>query len=275
MISLASQSKDIVALTIAGSDSSGGAGIQADLKTFAALKVYGASVVTVLTAQNTVEIRASEALAPDFIEQQIDAVCEDMPVKATKIGMLGNSQIISTVASALSRHRPGPLILDPVLTATTGKNLLDSDGLQALREQLLPRTKLLTPNLYEAGILAGTPTPHDEPTMRTVARALAKLGPAAVLLKGGHLGGGQCVDILWDGKQFHRFAAARHPSRNTHGTGCTLSAAITALLARGLDLVSAVADAKAYLNGAIAHADTLAVGKGSGPLQHFWSHPPG
>ncbi len=260
-----------IALTIAGSDGSGGAGIQADLKTFAALDVYGASVITVLTAQNTLGIRASVAIAPDFIGTQINAIGEDLAVKATKIGMLGNADIISAVALAISCHQLGPLILDPILAATTGRKLLNSEGLHALREELLPRTSLLTPNLYEAGILAGLPTPHDEAAMRTVARTLAELGAAAVLIKGGHLGGEQCIDILWDGENFHRFASARLPSRNTHGTGCTLSAAITALLARGLDLVAAVAEAKTYLYGAIAAADTLSVGKGSGPLQHFWS----
>ncbi len=265
-------SSSIIALTIAGSDGSGGAGIQADLKTFAALGVYGASAITVLTAQNTQRIRASEAVAPSFIEQQIDAICEDLPVKATKIGMLGTANIIHAVASAISRHQLFSLVLDPILAATTGRRMLDSDGLHALRAELLPHTRLLTPNLHEAGILTASPPPQNEQAMRTTARVLADLGPAAVLVKGGHLDSGECIDILWDGESFHRFAAKRHPTRNTHGTGCTLSAAITAQLARGLDLVTAVSQAKAYLNGAIAAADTLEIGQGSGPLQHFWSH---
>lgn len=256
-------------VTIAGSDSGGGAGIQADLKTFSALGTFGASVVTALTAQNTHGVRASHAPPPEFVGAQIDAVFEDLDVAAVKIGMLGSPALIEAVAAGLDRHRPAHVVLDPVMVAKGGDPLLPEDAVEALRTVLVPRATVITPNLPEAGVLVGRPAPEDEAGMRALLGPLAALGAEAVLLKGGHLVGEEAVDLLMHGGDVTRLAGARITTRNTHGTGCSLSSAIAAGLARGASLVEAVRAAKGWLTGAIAHADDLSVGRGHGPVHHF------
>lgn len=266
------------ALTIAGSDSGGGAGIQADLKTFSALGVYGASVVTALTAQNTCEVRAIHDVPDEFIAAQIDAVLDDIRIDAIKIGMLNRAEVIETVAAALERHRAGCVVLDPVMVAKSGARLLHADAVTALRQRLLPLATVLTPNLPEAGVLLNEPSPTDESQMTTACKRLAALGPRFVLLKGGHLDAPQSVDVLYDGKRIVHLPAARVSTHNTHGTGCTLSSAIAAYLARGLEVPEAVARAKEYVAAALRAADTLTVGKGQGPVHHFhalWHAHPG
>lgn len=258
-----------VALTVAGSDSSGGAGIQADLKTFAALGTYGASVITALTAQNTTGVQAIHDVPAAFIAAQMDSVLSDLRVGAVKTGMLSRREAIEAVAAGLGRHGVRTLVVDPVMVATSGDRLLASDAVEALRHLLLPRAALITPNLPEAAILLGEPVAADEAAMVRQGEALLGLGPAAVLVKGGHAGGPESVDILVTGEGVRRFAAARVATRHTHGTGCTLSSAVAAGLARGLDLGDAVAAAKAYLTAAIEAAEGVAVGRGSGPVHHF------
>ena len=263
-----------IALTIAGSDSGGGAGIQADLKTFSALGVYGASVITAVTAQNTRAVTAVHAIPVENIAAQLGAVFDDLAIAAMKIGMLGGPEVIATVASGL--HGRGlPVVLDPVMVAKSGDALLPEDAVTALRETLLPLAALLTPNLPEAARLLGIDEAASEEEMAAQGRALLALGPQAVLMKGGHGKGERCVDLLVTrGGETLRLEAPRRATRNTHGTGCTLSAAIAAGLAKGADLASAVREAHDYLQGAIAAADGLAVGSGHGPVHHFhavWS----
>jgi hydroxymethylpyrimidine/phosphomethylpyrimidine kinase len=265
-------------LSIAGSDPSGGAGIQADLKTFSALGVYGMAALSGLTAQNTCGVSAIEPLPPAFVAAQIDAVFADIRVDAVKLGMLGGADVVAAVADRLRRWRPPVLVVDPVMVAKGGAALLADAAVQCLREELLPLATVLTPNLPEAAALLGTAPPADLPAMREAARALHALGPAWVLLKGGHLPGMDCTDLLYDGHTFTRLPARRLPTANTHGTGCTLAAAVAAHLAHGLAVPQAVAQAKAYLTAAIAAADTLDVGHGHGPVQHFhawWGASPG
>jgi hydroxymethylpyrimidine/phosphomethylpyrimidine kinase len=257
-----------IAVTIAGSDSSGGAGIQADLKTFAALGVYGASVITALTAQNTKGIFATHAAPPDFITAQIDAVFSDLDIAAVKIGMLGNTAAIDAVAAGLERHRARNVVLDPVLVATSGEKLLHADAIGALRK-LIAQASVLTPNLPEAAVLLDAAIARDEDEMRRQAKTLLALGPGAVLIKGGHGSGPESVDLLVDTDACTRFAAPRIATSNTHGTGCTLASAIAAGLAKGDELHEAVRDAKAYVSAAIAAADRLEIGTGRGPLHHF------
>jgi hydroxymethylpyrimidine/phosphomethylpyrimidine kinase len=258
-----------IALTIAGSDSGGGAGVQADLKTFSALGVYGASVITALTAQNTRGVFAVHAVPVDFIAAQIDAVFSDLDIGAVKIGMLGNAAAIAAVAAGIERHRARNIVLDPVMAATSGEKLLRADAIDALRE-LIARTNVLTPNLPEAAALLDVPVARDELDMRRQARTLLALGPGAVLIKGGHGDGPESVDLLVEADECTRFAAPRVATRNTHGTGCTLSSALAAGLAQGKELREAVRDAKAYVSAAIAAADRLGVGSGPGPLHHFF-----
>ena len=258
-----------IALTIAGSDSGGGAGIQADLKTFSALGAYGASVITALTAQNTREVRAIHDVPSAFVAAQIDTVCEDIAVNAVKIGMLSRPEVIETVAAGLARHNLETVVLDPVMVAKSGDRLLQSEAVTALGEVLLPRALLITPNLPEAGVLLDAPPPRDETEMLAMAEALLRLGPRAVLLKGGHLDGPESVDIFYNGSEPVRLATPRIASTNTHGTGCTLSSAIAALLARGEGLIDAVNKAKHYVTAAIRAADGLTVGHGHGPVHHF------
>ncbi|MEW5422715.1 bifunctional hydroxymethylpyrimidine kinase/phosphomethylpyrimidine kinase [Amorphus sp. 3PC139-8] len=260
-----------IALTIAGTDPSGGAGIQADLKTFAALGVYGASVITALVAQNTQGVRAIHDVPVDFIRAEIDSVFDDLIVDAVKIGMLSKPAVIQTVADALDAHGAGQIVLDPVMIAASGDPLLDEDAIGHVRDVLLPRAHLITPNLPEAATLLDTETAETPEAMEAQAERLLALGPAAVLLKGGHGSGAQSADLLVsrDGGAPRWFVADRIATKNTHGTGCTLSSAIAAGLAKGLPLADAVAAAKTYLTEALAAADTLTIGKGRGPVHHF------
>jgi hydroxymethylpyrimidine/phosphomethylpyrimidine kinase len=259
-----------VAVTIAGSDSGGGAGIQADLKTFSALGVYGASVLTALTAQNTKGVFAVHAVPVDFIAAQIDAVFSDLRAGAVKIGMLANAPAIGAVAEGLDRHRQRNVVLDPVMSASSGESLLDPDSVDELRK-LISRARLLTPNLPEAAALLGAPIAQSEDDMRDQANGLLALGAAAVLIKGGHGEGPQSVDLLVEGDRCERFAAPRSATTNTHGTGCTLAAAVAAGLAKGEALGTAVARAKSYVSAAIAAADRLGIGSGRGPVHHFFA----
>ncbi|MFS8038000.1 bifunctional hydroxymethylpyrimidine kinase/phosphomethylpyrimidine kinase [Xanthobacter sp. AM11] len=260
-----------IALTIAGSDSSGGAGIQADLKTFSALGVFGASVITALTAQNTLGVSAIHDVPDGFIAAQMDAVFADLRVDAVKIGMLSRPGAIRTVAEGLARHRARPVVLDPVMVAASGARLLTDDSLAGLKAILIPMADLITPNLPEAAALLGAEPAQDEAQMRRQGEALLALGARAVLMKGGHGQGAESVDLLVEPAGVTRFAAPRHPTRNTHGTGCTLSSAVAAGLAAGLALPAAVARAKDYISGAIAAADRLDVGHGHGPVHHFFA----
>jgi len=257
-----------VALTIAGSDSSAGAGVEADLKTFSAFGVYGACVMTALTAQNTKGVFAVHDVPADFVAAQINAVFTDLDIGAVKIGMLANAAAIDVVAAALDRYRPRNIVLDPVMIASSGQRLLRENAIERLLE-LIRRADVLTPNLAEAAVLLDAPLARDESEMRAQAEALLALGVGAVLIKGGHGGGPESVDFLVHADGCLRLAAPRVPTRNTHGTGCTLASAIAAGLARGLPLGEAVRQAKDYLGAAIAAADRLGVGTGHGPVHHF------
>ncbi len=254
------------ALTIAGSDSGGGAGIQADLKTFMAHGVYGASAITAITAQNTVGVHAVLMLEPSLVVAQIEAVLDDIGADAVKTGMLGNASIIQAVADTLERYRVGRLVIDPVMVAKSGARLLEEDAIATLRARLLPLALVVTPNLPEASVLLNRPV-TDERDMQDAARDLHTLGPRYVLLKGGHLSGSDVVDLLYDGERFVTLRAPRLETNHTHGTGCTYAAAIAALIARGLPVEQAVRQAHAYLQDAIVHAP--AIGKGYGPVNHL------
>jgi hydroxymethylpyrimidine/phosphomethylpyrimidine kinase len=258
-----------IAVTIAGSDSGGGAGIQADLKTFSALGVYGASVITALTAQNTQGVRAIHDVPPDFIAAQIDAVFSDLKVDAVKIGMLSQVASIEAVAAGLERHGAKNIVLDPVMVATSGDRLLAPEAIDALRRRLIARASVITPNLPEAAALLDAPVARNEDEMRAQAQRLLALGAQAVLIKGGHGSGPESVDFLADASGVARLAAARVATRNTHGTGCTLSSAIAAGLAKGQLLPEAVRTAKDYVTAAIGAAGRLNVGQGHGPVHHF------
>jgi hydroxymethylpyrimidine/phosphomethylpyrimidine kinase len=258
-----------VALTIAGSDSSGGAGIQADLKTFAALGVYGASAITALTAQNTRGVTGVHHVPPDFVTAQIDAVFADLDVGAVKIGMVAEPGIVEAIASALERWRPAHVVLDPVMVATSGERLLSPDAVAALRDRLIPRATLITPNLPEAAALLDEAAAGDEAAVAAQGRRLLALGCGAVLIKGGHGEGIDSIDYLVDRDGITPLSAPRIATSNTHGTGCSLSSAIAAGLAKGADMASAVRDAKAFISAAIAAADRFSVGHGHGPVHHF------
>lgn len=258
-----------IAVTIAGSDSSGGAGIQADLKTFSALGVYGASVITALTAQNTLGVTAIHEAPPDFVRAEIDAVFSDLEVGAVKIGMLAGRELISVVADGLRRYTQERVVLDPVMVATSGDILLKAEAVQTLRDELFPLATIITPNLPEASWLLERKVEATRDSMLVAARELLSLGPKAVLIKGGHGDGSESVDLLLDEHGPSWLAAPRHATENTHGTGCTLSSAIAAGLAKGADLTGAVADAKAYVTAAIVAADRLKIGEGHGPVHHF------
>jgi len=258
-----------IALTIAGSDSSGGAGIEADLKTFSALGVYGASVTTALTAQNTKGVFAIHQVPADFIAAQIDAVFSDLDVSAVKIGMLGDTPAIDAVAVGLSSYGARNVVLDPVVLASSGASLLRPGAIVALRK-LIGKARVLTPNLAEAAVLLNLPLACDETVMQVQAQKLLALGAGAVLIKGGHGGGAESVDLLIEASgEVLRLAAPRIATANTHGTGCTLSSAIAAGLTKGLPLHAAAREAKAYVSAAIAAADRLGIGGGRGPLHHF------
>jgi hydroxymethylpyrimidine/phosphomethylpyrimidine kinase len=258
-----------IAVTIAGSDSSGGAGIQADLKTFSALGVYGASVIAALTAQNTTGVTAIHEVPPTFVTAQMDAVFSDLAVGAVKIGMLGNADVITAVAAGLERHQQRNVVLDSVMVATSGRRLLAPDAVEALRTQLLPRALVITPNLPEAAALLDDIEAANETEMLIQADRLVALGAKAVLMKGGHASGAESVDLLVTRTASIRVIGDRIQTRNTHGTGCTLSAAIAAGLAKGRGLTQAVRDAKEYITSAIAAADRLSIGSGHGPVHHF------
>jgi hydroxymethylpyrimidine/phosphomethylpyrimidine kinase len=258
-----------IAVTIAGSDSGGGAGIQADLKTFSALGVYGASVITALTAQNTQGVTGIQDVPPAFITAQIDAVFSDLKVDAVKIGMLSQPGVIEAVAAGLDRWQQRNVVLDPVMVATSGDRLISPEAIDVLKRVLIPRALLITPNLPEAATLLGGAIARDEDEMRAQAVRLVEQGARAVLIKGGHSESAESVDVLQAPGSFTRLATARIATKNTHGTGCTLSSAIAAGLAKGLDLVAAVREAKAYVSAAIAAADRLTVGSGHGPVHHF------
>lgn len=258
-----------IALTIAGSDSSGGAGIQADLKSFAACGVYGASVITALTAQNTMGVTAVHPVPAQFITAQVDAVFSDLDVKAVKIGMVAQSDVIAAIVAGLARWSPAYVVLDPVMVATSGDRLLQPDAIAALRRDLIPRADIITPNLPEAAALLDETVATDEAAIEAQGRRLLALGCKAVLIKGGHGAGAESIDYLVTQDRVVALAAPRTATKNTHGTGCSLSSAIAAYLAKGCDLESAVHRAKDYVSAAIAAADRLAVGRGHGPIHHF------
>jgi hydroxymethylpyrimidine/phosphomethylpyrimidine kinase len=258
-----------IAVTIAGSDSGGGAGIQADLKTFSALGVYGASVITALTAQNTRGVSGIHDVPPEFIAAQIDAVFSDFAVGAVKIGMLSQPAVIEAVAAGLDRWRQVNVVLDPVMVATSGDRLLNPQAIDVLKRVLIPRALVITPNLPEAAALIDAPIAQSEGAMRAQAERILAAGARAVLIKGGHGEGTESVDLMVEANSVTRLVAPRVPTGNSHGTGCTLSAAIAAGLAKGLDLAAAAQQAKTYVSAALAAADRLAVGAGHGPVHHF------
>ncbi|RXH19331.1 bifunctional hydroxymethylpyrimidine kinase/phosphomethylpyrimidine kinase [Bradyrhizobium guangzhouense] len=258
-----------VALTIAGSDSSGGAGIQADLKTFAALGVYGASAITALTAQNTKGVTGIHAVPADFVAAQIDAVFSDLDVGAVKIGMVAQAASIDAIASALARWKPRHVVLDPVMVATSGDRLLAAEAVAALRAKLMPLASVITPNLPEAAALLDEPVARSEAEIESQGRRLRSLGCRAVLIKGGHGEGAESTDYLVSADTTVALAAPRIATRNTHGTGCSLSSAVAAGLAKGEDLATAVRHAKSWISAAIASADRFSVGHGHGPIHHF------
>jgi hydroxymethylpyrimidine/phosphomethylpyrimidine kinase len=258
-----------IALTIAGSDSGGGAGIQADLKAFSALGVYGASVITAITAQNTCTVTAVQEVDTDVIAAQIEAVLGDLSVHAIKIGMLSSAQIISTVATHL-KDFTGPIVLDPVMVAKSGDLLLHNEAISTLISDLLPMATVLTPNLPEAAQLLGTKEATTSDQMIAQGKALLKLGPQSILLKGGHASGATCRDFLIKPTSVTELSAPRIATKNTHGTGCTLSSSIAAHLAKGNDLGTSVQAAHTYLQGAIIAADKLTIGAGHGPVHHFY-----
>jgi hydroxymethylpyrimidine/phosphomethylpyrimidine kinase len=258
-----------IALTIAGSDSSGGAGIQADLKTFAALRVYGASVITALTAQNTSGVTGIHPVPADFVTAQIDAVFSDLAVKAVKIGMVAQLATVDAISAGLKRWSPNHIVLDPVMVATSGGRLLAAEAVEALRTQLIPRAALVTPNLPEAAALLDEPVASSQAAIESQGRRLLSMGCRAVLIKGGHGQGAESIDYLFSGSGIVALAAPRIATKNTHGTGCSLSSAIAAGLAKGEDLETAVRHAKAWISTAIAAADRLDVGHGHGPIHHF------
>jgi hydroxymethylpyrimidine/phosphomethylpyrimidine kinase len=255
-------------LTIAGSDPSGGAGIQADLKTFSALGVYGASVITALTAQNTQGVRGFTVVEPDFVAAQIDSVFDDLRIDAVKIGMVATAAVAMAIADRLRHYKPRNVVLDPVMVAKSGDRLLQDDAIAAIREQLVPLATVITPNLPEAAVLCGEAAPATLADMHRTVRALHALGARAVLLKGGALDSPDSPDLLFDGGDVIELPARRIATRNTHGTGCTLSAALAALLPR-YELPEAARLAKAYLTAALAASDRLSVGSGRGPVHHF------
>ena len=255
-----------IALTIAGSDSGGGAGVQADLKTFSAFGVFGTSVITALTAQNTLGVRAVADVSPAFVRAQLEAIREDFAVASGKTGMLARRPIIEAVATHLQERRLRNLVVDPVMVAASGDMLLAPDAVAAMRERMLPLAALTTPNLREAEILTGAPV-NDVPAMHRAARTILEMGPQAVLVKGGRLGGASSLDVFCRGSAIREFSAPRVAVSRAHGTGCTLSAAITAAMARGKPLEDAIETAKRYVTRALVAAER--VGHGATPLNHL------
>jgi hydroxymethylpyrimidine/phosphomethylpyrimidine kinase len=255
------------ALTIAGSDPSGGAGIQADLKTFAAHHVYGLSVITAVTAQNTTGVAGFEALSSDLVALQLETIVSDIRPDAAKTGMLGTAAVVEAVAAAVADLDIPLLVVDPVMVAKSGDSLIDDEAVAAVKTELLRRALVVTPNVPEAEVLSGITirTEHDR---REAAKLILALGPSAVIIKGGHLGSAAIVDLLYDGHRFQEFGIDRVAGRNTHGTGCAFAAALAAHLALGHSLADAVPDVQRYIAGAIARAPNL--GRGHGPMDHFW-----
>jgi hydroxymethylpyrimidine/phosphomethylpyrimidine kinase len=258
-----------VALTIAGSDSSGGAGIQADLKTFAAFGVYGASVITALTAQNTQGVTGIHQVPAEFVTAQIDAVFADLDVGAVKIGMVAQLATIDAIAAGLKQWSPKHIVLDPVMVATSGDRLLAAEAVDALRTKLIPCASLITPNLPEAAALLDEAVASSEAAIASQGQRLLAMGCQAVLIKGGHGQGAESIDYLVTGAGTIALPAPRIATRNTHGTGCSLSSAIAAGLAKGEDMETAVRHAKAWISAAIVAADQLGIGHGHGPIHHF------
>jgi hydroxymethylpyrimidine/phosphomethylpyrimidine kinase len=260
-----------VALTVAGSDPSGGAGIQADLKTFSALGVYGTAVLTALTAQNTRGVTGVHPVPAAFVGLQLRTLLDDVDVHAIKLGMLGTAEVVREVATILAERRPGPVVCDPVMIATSGDRLIDEDAVAAVRADLLPLTDLLTPNVPEAAALLGIAPATDTDELPQQAVALLALGPGAVLLKGGHLGGADSIDVLASAEGVQITRRPRVTTSATHGTGCTLSSAIAALAARspGADWPTLVEDARDYLQRALQAGGGLGIGSGHGPVHHF------
>ncbi|HTL45119.1 MAG TPA: bifunctional hydroxymethylpyrimidine kinase/phosphomethylpyrimidine kinase [Vicinamibacterales bacterium] len=256
-----------LALTIAGSDSGGGAGIQADLKTFAAFGVYGTCAVTAVTAQNTTGVTAWAAIDADLVEAQIEAVAGDFTIGAVKTGMLATSAIVEAVSATIAALELPNVVVDPVMIAKGGHRLLEEDAARTLRSELLPRAMIVTPNIPEAEVLAGIPI-RSLDDMRHAARAIRRLGPSVVVVKGGHLDGDLSIDVVCAEDEEFELSGPRIRSRHTHGTGCTFSAAITAGLALGRPVAQALREARAFLQGAIEHAP--GIGAGHGPLNHFW-----
>jgi hydroxymethylpyrimidine/phosphomethylpyrimidine kinase len=254
-------------LSIAGSDSGGGAGIQADLKTFAALGVYGTTAITAVTAQNTQAVTAVAALDPTIVTAQIDAIASDIRVHAVKTGMLATTAIVEAIAAAVDRWSWPHVVVDPVMVATSGDRLLTPDAIDAMGRLMVPRATVLAPNKPEAEALARMPI-DTMAHARDAARRLYGLGAKAIVIKGGHFTGPELVNLLYDGKDFIEFSTPRIETRNTHGTGCTFASAIAAHLARGLGLVAAVDGATSYVAGGIRNG--LAIGRGAGPVDHFW-----
>ncbi|WP_445000131.1 bifunctional hydroxymethylpyrimidine kinase/phosphomethylpyrimidine kinase [Halomonas mongoliensis] len=257
------------ALTIAGSDPSGGAGIQADLKAFSALGAYGSSVITALTAQNTRGVAGVHPVPAEFIATQLETLLDDVRIDAVKIGMVASREVAEVIREALTRRRPRWVVLDPVMVAKSGDILVDDAGIRAVREVLVPLADLITPNLPEAAVLLGVPEPNDRESMLALAPALRALGAGATLLKGGHLAGEECPDLLITAEEALWVEGARVDTANLHGTGCTLSSAITARLALGDDLPEAVTRAKRWLGAALEASRRLDVGQGRGPVHHF------
>ncbi len=253
------------ALTIAGSDCSGGAGVQADIKTMSALGVYAMSVITAVTAQNTLGVAAVEDISPEVIQAQMDAVFGDIPPDAVKIGMVSRKESIAAIADKLAQYQPQNVVLDPVMVSKSGCHLLQPDAVQTLIKRLLPLSRLVTPNIPEAEVLTGGAVTAEN--WEDAARAIYQMGPDLVLIKGGHLKG-EAADLLYDGSSFEVFPAARIDTRHTHGTGCTLSSAIAACLAKGAAPRDAVRKAKDYITGAIARG--IPLGHGVGPVHHFY-----
>lgn len=258
-----------IALTVAGSDPSGGAGVQADLKAFSALGVYGASVIASLTAQNTREVTAIHDPPPEFLAAQLDAVFSDLAVAATKIGMLSNARAVEVVAERLAAHRARNVVLDPVMVSKGGARLLAPEAVAAVARRLVPLADVLTPNLPEAAVLLGVAEGEVLASPQSAGAQLLELGCKCVVLKGGHAGGAHSDDLVFDGGEVERLSARRTPSENTHGTGCTFSAAIAAGLAAGADRRQAIRAAKRYVSAAIDGSREWKLGSGHGPVHHF------
>jgi len=260
-----------IALTIAGSDSSGGAGIQADIKTFSSLGIYSASVITNITVQNTCKVHSVHPLPSDVVAAQLRAVFDDLNISCVKIGMLNSISTINLVSNLLQEYRPEYIVLDPVMVSSSGKPLIEANAIEALKTELFPITTIITPNIPEAAVLLNAPQAESKSAMYKTITKLNKFGSQSVLLKGGHLVGDMCIDLLSENDKVHEFSQTKIATNNTHGTGCTLSSAISAYLALGLSIKDAVLKANVYLNNAIKQADSLKVGQGSGPVHHFYN----